>query len=341
MIKGIILAVVLTTCYLRMQAQQLYLSKYTYEDNNPIIGKISAAGLALSHLHISGPHAAFFRITKDHVLVFRKKPVDQTSYQIRIEVRSSARTISQDFQIIKDTFHKNGVIAHRGAWKHTQAPQNSLASLKGAIQLDCYGSEFDVHMSADSGLFINHDPQFQGVALEKATTSELSTLHLSNGEFLPTLEAYLVEGMKQRGTKLILEIKTSTLGKERSMALTERVVRKVYEMKAQAWVEYIAFDYDVCKKVRALDPYAQVAYLMGDRTPEQVASDQLSGLDYHFKVIQSKETYITVAQKVGLTVNVWTVNDSDLMQWLLKRKVNFITTDEPEQVLNLNTLPAK
>ncbi|MDR6197247.1 glycerophosphoryl diester phosphodiesterase [Siphonobacter sp. BAB-5404] len=335
--KFVVLASFLSMLAGATQAQQLLLSNYAYEVNNPIIGKISATTGALSHLKISGPQAGLFKVTKDQELLFKKKPNSQASYEVRIEAQTAQGKISQDFLIIPNTFHQNGVIAHRGAWKHTEAAQNSLASLQGAIKLNCYGSEFDVHLSADSALFVNHDPHIQGVAIEKATTEQLKEIKLSNGEKLPTLEEYLSEGMKQKGTRLILEIKTSTMGKERSLALTERVVKKVREMKAQAWIEYIAFDYDVCKRVRFLDPFAKVAYLMGDRTPEQLASDKLSGLDYHYKIMQSKEDYITEAQKLGLTVNVWTVNDPALMQWLLDRKVDFITTDEPEQLLEVKS----
>ncbi len=336
--KFVVLAGLLSVLAGSVQAQQVYLSNYTYEGNNTTIGKVSASGSSsLTNIKVSGPQGNLFRVTKNNELVFKKKPGSETSYEIQIEGQTSAGKITQHFLIIKDTFHKNGVIAHRGAWKHTEASQNSLASLNGAVKLNCYGAEFDVHMSADSALFINHDPHIQGVTIEKSTTDELSVIKLSNGEKIPTLEEYLKAGMKQKGTKLILEIKTSTMGKERSMALTQRVINKVWEMKAQAWVEYIAFDYDVCKKVRALDPFAKVAYLMGDQTPQQLAGDELSGLDYHFKIIQSKENYITEAQKLGLTVNVWTVNDPAVMQWLLERKVDFITTDEPEQLLEIKS----
>ncbi len=335
MIRTIILAGLVSLLSGSAQAQQLLLSRYTYESHNSLVGTISAPGGSVSEITISGPQAGLFKITPAHELVFKKKPKTQDRYTLRLEAQTPRGKVSQQVLLIPDRFHPNGVIAHRGAWKHTQAPQNSLASLRQAVKLHCYGSEFDVHMSADSGLFINHDPQLQGLALEKATTAELSALRLSNGEALPTLEAYLTEGMKQTGTKLILEIKTSTLGKERSMALTERVVSTVYALKAQAWVEYIAFDYDVCKKVRALDPYAKVAYLMGDRPPEQLASDHLSGLDYHFKVMEGKSTYFSQAQALGLTVNVWTVNEAALMQTLLEQKADFITTDEPELLLEI------
>ena len=41
-------------------------------------------------------------------------------------------------------FHDNPVISHRGAWKETGHPQNSLASFKAAAELGCHGSECDV-----------------------------------------------------------------------------------------------------------------------------------------------------------------------------------------------------
>ena len=59
--------------------------------------------------------------------------------------------------------HKNIVVAHRGAWKNLQLPENSIASLRQAIKLNCTGSEFDVHMTADDSLVINHDPQHHNI----------------------------------------------------------------------------------------------------------------------------------------------------------------------------------
>jgi beta-glucanase (GH16 family) len=49
----------------------------------------------------------------------------------------------------KSEFTQNKVIAHRGAWKNTNAPQNSIASLQTAINLGVTGSEFDIHMTGE------------------------------------------------------------------------------------------------------------------------------------------------------------------------------------------------
>ncbi|WP_421830752.1 glycerophosphodiester phosphodiesterase [Larkinella sp.] len=227
------------------------------------------------------------------------------------------------------------IIAHRGAWKVIGAPQNSIAALQKAIQLGCWGSEFDVQMAADSVLFINHDANFQGVVLETSSSTQLSALKLSNGEPLPTLQAYLAEGTKQAKTRLVLEIKSSTISKDRSIATARKVVQLVKKMNAQVLVDYISFDYEVCKTLIVLDPAAHVAYLNGDKTPDELAADQITGLNYYFGILILKPDWIPQAHQKNLTVNVWTVNDQLNMKWFLDQKVDFITTDEPELLREL------
>src|SRR5690606_33605057 len=78
-------------------------------------------------------------------------------------------------------FADNPVIAHRGAWKTQNLPQNSIASLKHAIALGCTGSEFDVQMTSDHILVVNHDPDYNNMLIEETTYSELSKHTLSNG----------------------------------------------------------------------------------------------------------------------------------------------------------------
>ncbi|GAA4415900.1 hypothetical protein GCM10023187_46830 [Nibrella viscosa] len=206
------------------QAQEaLLLTNYTFTDQSPAIGKVVPAKPAAQpgKLKLTGPSAKLFTLDAQHQLQFRKVPArPEIWYDLSLEWQTPAGKQSQTFRVVKDQFIRNKVIAHRGAWKHTDAPQNSLASLRQAIQLGCMGSEFDVHMSADSVLFVNHDPAYQGTFIEKTNANELSRLTLTNGENLPTLEAYLQEGMKQNRTRLILEIKTSVISKERSLALT-------------------------------------------------------------------------------------------------------------------------
>ena len=48
------------------------------------------------------------------------------------------------------------VIAHRGYWKTEGSAQNSIRSLERASEIGAYGSEFDVHLTADNVLVVYH-----------------------------------------------------------------------------------------------------------------------------------------------------------------------------------------
>jgi glycerophosphoryl diester phosphodiesterase len=226
----------------------------------------------------------------------------------------------------------NKVIAHRGAFRNTGVPENSIASLKAAIQLGCGGSEFDIHMTADSVLVINHDYTFQGINIETSSYAALLEKTLSNGEKIPTLESYLKAGLGQTTTKLVAEIKPSKVSKERSLALTEKVVAMVKQLNAQPLTVYISFDYDILKKVKQLDAKAPLQYLKGDVTATQLKADGMDA-DYHYSIFQKDPTWIQQAKSLGILVNAWTVDNPATMDSLLAQQVDFITTDEPELLL--------
>lgn len=230
---------------------------------------------------------------------------------------------------------KPQVIAHRGAWKTSNLPQNSLASLKKAIQLGCYGAEFDVHLTKDDVLVVNHDGDFYGIVIEDATYEELLAKQHPNGEKIPTAEEYIKEGLKQKKTKLIFELKTSSKSKERTLEAARKSVELVKQLKAKKQTEYICFDFDAGKLIKELDARAEVAYLTGDKTPAEAKAAGYTSLDYHYSIYAKNPTWIKEAKELGLTINSWTVNKEEDMETLSKQNIDFITTDEPEKLLKL------
>ena len=234
----------------------------------------------------------------------------------------------------KIKFAGNAVVAHRGAFKKNNLPENSIASLKEAIRLHCTGSEFDVRMTADDSLIINHDPLYNKMAIEKTDFSVLTQFKLSNGEVLPTLRQYLLAGLQNNlQTRLVLEIKPSDISKERGKLIADRVVKMVKELHAETMTVYISFDYDILKRIHENYPAASTQYLNGDKSPDDLKADGISGADYHFSVFKKNTNWIDKAKKNGLILNAWTVNDSETMDWLLGAGFNFITTNEPELLL--------
>lgn len=201
--------------------------------------------------------------------------------------------------------------------------------------MGCTGSEFDVRMSADDSLVINHDPHYNKLDIEKATYNDLAAAKLSNGETLPTLRQYLSAGLEgNKTTRLVVEIKPSA-SKERGKLIAERTVALIRQLGAQAKVVYISFDYDILRKVLELEPKASTQYLNGDAAPEKLKADGISGADYNLSVFKKNPQWIDEAKKHKLVLNAWTVNTEDDMRWLLDKGFDFITTNEPELLLTI------
>lgn len=225
----------------------------------------------------------------------------------------------------------NVVVAHRGAWKKHNLPQNSIASLKQAIELKCAGSEFDVRMTADDMLVLNHDEDYHGMIIEESTYAQLAAFKLSNGEPLPRLEDFIIAGMKNNtSTGLVCEIKPSK-SKERGELIAEKVLQLVEKLRAESFISsYISFDYDILKKIVAIKPNANTQYLMGTKTPEELKADGISGLDYSVNTFRAHPEWIENAKSLGLILNVWTANKKEDLEWFLANGFDYITTDEPE-----------
>ncbi len=235
------------------------------------------------------------------------------------------------------SFAPNNVVAHRGAFKKNNLPENSLASLREAIRLGCTGSEFDVHFTADDSLVVAHDNTHFGKTIATTPYEELLKDSLSNGEKLPTAREYLLEGMKQKKTMLVFELKPSAVSPERGQIAAQKTVELVKELNAQPWIMYISFDYGMLKKILELDPSAKTAYLNGDKSPLEVKKDGIWGIDYNHKVFQNNPGWIQEAKDNNVNLNVWTVNKPEDMQWYIDQKFDYITTDEPELLFELLT----
>lgn len=230
----------------------------------------------------------------------------------------------------KEGFNQNKAIAHRGAWKNTGAPQNSIASLKAAIELGVAGSEFDIWLTADSILVINHDADHNGMIIEKTRYADLLKHPLKNGEPIPTLEQYISAGMKQRQTLLIAELKPSKVSKERGLLAADILMETISRLGAEPWMVYISFDYDILKRIVQRDKTALTMYLNGDAEADRLKADGIYGANYQYRFFQQHEEWIAGAHRLGLAISSWTVNDPEIMDALLAKNIDFITTDEPE-----------
>ncbi|KAA6315678.1 hypothetical protein EZS27_033900 [termite gut metagenome] len=68
------------------------------------------------------------------------------------------------------------VVAHRGYWTTQGSTQNSLSSFIKADSIGAFGSEFDVWMTTEGKLVVNHDKKFKGVNMETTPFAEIRTI---------------------------------------------------------------------------------------------------------------------------------------------------------------------
>ena len=228
----------------------------------------------------------------------------------------------------------NTVVAHRGAWKKNNLPENSIAALRHAIDLKLQGSEFDVWRTADDSLIINHDAHYNQLLIEETNYADLIKFKLSNGEKLPTLYEYIIEGKKNnKHTLLVCEIKPSQVSKERGVITALKTVELIKKLKAEKITCYISFDYNILKQIRSVDAKTSLQYLEGNKSPKEVKADHIDGIDYHYSVFRKHPEWINEAKKNGVILNAWTVNEAADMDWIINHKFNFITTNEPELLI--------
>ena len=222
------------------------------------------------------------------------------------------------------------IIAHRGYHKGG-IPENSIQALTKAQEYGFYGSEVDVWITTDQVLVCNHDGVLSNMKLQDCTYDQVKNLKLSNGESLPTFEATLDQLAKCEKTRLVLEFKTHSTT-ERNIAVVDKAMEMIESKGLKHMIDYIAFDYEICKRIVAEYPDATVGYLNGDKDPSKVYADGINCIDYSFSVMNTKLSWIQQAHDLGMEVNVWTVNsDNDMMLWM-SRGVDYITTDNPDRL---------
>lgn len=235
------------------------------------------------------------------------------------------------------------IIAHRGQHQDgvENATENSIAALTYAQQLGIYGAEFDVWITTDDVLVVNHNATVTGsdLRIEQSTYAQLKDLKLANGEPLPTFEAYLEQGAKDAKMKLVCEIKTHGSAENNTRAVNA-VVTAVKAKNMTAQVDFIAFDYEICKQLVSAMPGSKVQYLQGDKAPADVAKDKLTGIDYSYSsVLSKKPEWVKEAHASGIEVNAWTVNSTADMMACIGLGVDYITTDNPATLKKLQALP--
>lgn len=224
------------------------------------------------------------------------------------------------------TSRHSKIIAHRGYWNTQGSHENSISSLENAASLRVYGSECDVRETADGVLVLFHNSRlYDGRTVSNLKYEELKDYRLPNGEKIPTFDETLQKMLDApRKFKLIIEIKEADV---------KKIVEAVERYGLQKRVEYIAFGRNHCLDLIAMKKGLKVSYLAGNEksawTPKELKEKGFYGLDYSAGLLKAHPEWIDEAHKLGLDINVWTVNDEAEINGFFDRGVDKVTTDIP------------
>ena len=262
----------------------------------------------------------------------------------------------------------NIVVAHRGAVKEFGVPDNSLASLRKAIGLNCYGSECDIYWTKDNNVIVAHandECKINGLYPWENTVTQLrSAGKLSNGENLPTLQEYIEVAVKEgKCTKLILDIKyigyPTTLSESTRASYCINACRRAIEiaqsMKATEYIEFICTGYESVM-VNGCDKLCETAKIPIGWMANRLAStykSKSSGYSYAYRWANLSLEYMndgilyddntteqgsrTITEFVnnGITLSVYNVDTEEQMTYYINNasKLKCICTNYPRKLL--------
>ena len=225
------------------------------------------------------------------------------------------------------------VVAQQGYWKGV-ACANSMESFVKAIDAGMSASEIDVHATADGVVVLYHDDFYNGQRVDGMEYASIAEYRLPSGERLSTLDDLLKVARKHRATRLIIEIKPHE-NTQKDEAAADAILGWVRKNRMEGRVDYISFSRAICERLIDQCAKAKVDYLGCNLTPKELSQRGYAGLDYNIDVMRAHPEWFNEARELGLSVNVWTLNNETDMRWAIDQGADYITTEEPVMLQRL------
>lgn len=253
------------------------------------------------------------------------------------------------------------IIAHQGG-EHL-APSGTLEAFKNAVDLGVDVLEFDIHMTKDGHLVSIHDPTVDRTTNGSGTVNEMTLKEVqaldagdyfvnldgvhsyqNKGVYIPTIEEVFELAPTMNFNIEIKDTNNPTLYRD----IVEKLWDTIQRYGLEKNVLIASFDHDIIDTV--IDVTDGEAFVSGGRQEitRFVVFHKifLNGL-YRNKVdavqIPTEDSGINLkdrniirgANKRGMGVHYWTINDSETMKELIDLGVNGIITDRPDLMIDI------
>jgi glycerophosphoryl diester phosphodiesterase len=228
------------------------------------------------------------------------------------------------------------VLGHRGA--SAARRENTLAAFAKAREMGADGVELDVRRTADAELVVHHDPEAEGIGLLARATFE--AVRASRPD-IPTLDEAL-----EACAGMIVNLEVKCLPWEPDADTDRTVVRAVVELvrktKNVATSDLIvsSFDLGAVDAARASAPDIPTGWLTSG---QEIAVAALMAREHghvwlnpdRAVALRTAPEDIAEAQRNGVRVNVWTVDDPEDVAALAVAGVDALITNTPDVALEI------
>ncbi|HTI65073.1 MAG TPA: glycerophosphodiester phosphodiesterase family protein [Gemmatimonadaceae bacterium] len=244
------------------------------------------------------------------------------------------------------------VIGHRGDSAHF--PENTAPSFDRAIELGVDAIEFDLRVTRDGAIVVNHDP-----TVDRTTdgTGAIAAMTLAQVRELDAGARFTVDGeaFPYRGQGISILTFDELLDRYRSIPLLIEVkVAAAVEGALRAIERHAAEDRVLMDSTAsdAVEPFRGTRLLTGaslrdvlELLPRAMVGRPPAKLPYAALCIPPRYNGIPVpvlrlarmAHAVGAATHVWTINDPEIAAALWRARVNGIITDDPGAMLTLRS----
>ncbi len=223
------------------------------------------------------------------------------------------------------------ITAHRGSSK--EAPENTMAAIKQAVEDLADYVEIDVQETRDGVVVLGHDTTLKRVAginrtIGSYSFEELKQLDVGTwfssgfqGERIPSLE----EVMEYCKGKININIEIKNAGSD--SALPEKVAMLIdkYQMNEQCVVTSTRFSY--LTRIKKVNGKIRTGYIISAAYGNYYSSDDIDFISVRSSFVSEK--LVEAAHLKGKAVHAWTVNSKSEMERMKMLSVDNIITDYP------------
>lgn len=223
------------------------------------------------------------------------------------------------------------VVAHRGHHRAEGSAQNSIRSLVKSDSIGADYCEFDVWLSADSVLYVNHNADINGVVIETSQSSQIDTCRLRNGERIPRLEAFLDTAATLRvGLALELKFHKDSLREDIAVPMITEMIAERGLTDRTIYITFSRHAHELFVKQSGRPVY----YLHGV-DPDELVEMKSTGADFNVSFFRKNPDWVKRIHENGMEVNIWTVDKPEDIRFAIEAGADFITTNEPELTKSL------